>query len=399
MRGQLITIEGLDGAGKTTLADALVARCAVRRRDVVLLREPGGRRALRAHPRARQGPGAGGRPARRGAALRGGARPARGRARRAAARGGHVGAARPLRRLLAGLPGRGRGLGVEAVRASTTSPPAACAPTARCCCAPTRPRARRARPCRGEAPDRLEREDDAFFDAIAGAYDALAAAEPERFRVLDAGAEPRVRARAGGAGRSGLSGVRAHGRRAPLASVAVLGRRGAIALTCAAALVMPAAAHANAFDDALKEYRTTGAVDGCKHTAGGACAGQGADAQGHRADRARLPGAARRRRCEARQGLRQGRGEDQQHGDRRDPAGDHDDRPRAPPSRRRPRRRPRRARRSRRADARRRRPPAAPAPAPAPATATTSAAADDGAPVALVVVGALSSCCCSCCGR
>ena len=28
------------------------------------------------------------------------------------------------------------------------------------------------------------------FQAIAGAYDALAAAEPERFRVLDAGAEP-----------------------------------------------------------------------------------------------------------------------------------------------------------------------------------------------------------------
>ena len=45
---------------------------------------------------------------------------------------------------------------------------------------------------RGEAPDRLEREADAFFDAIAGAYDALAAAEPERFRVLDAGAEPAV---------------------------------------------------------------------------------------------------------------------------------------------------------------------------------------------------------------
>jgi cobalamin biosynthesis Mg chelatase CobN len=47
----------------------------------------------------------------------------------------------------------------------------------------------------------------------------------------------------------------------------VLGRRGAIALTCAAALVVPAAAHANAFDDALKEYQKTGAVDGCKHTA------------------------------------------------------------------------------------------------------------------------------------
>ena len=45
---------------------------------------------------------------------------------------------------------------------------------------------------RGEAPDRLEREADAFFDAIAGAYDALAAAEPERFRVIDAGSEPAV---------------------------------------------------------------------------------------------------------------------------------------------------------------------------------------------------------------
>jgi hypothetical protein len=47
----------------------------------------------------------------------------------------------------------------------------------------------------------------------------------------------------------------------------VLGRRGAIALTCAAALLVPAAAHANAFDDTLKEYTQTGAVDGCKHTA------------------------------------------------------------------------------------------------------------------------------------
>ena len=47
----------------------------------------------------------------------------------------------------------------------------------------------------------------------------------------------------------------------------VLGRRGAIALTCAAALVVPAVAHANAYDDTLKDYRTTGAVDGCKYTA------------------------------------------------------------------------------------------------------------------------------------
>jgi cobalamin biosynthesis Mg chelatase CobN len=47
----------------------------------------------------------------------------------------------------------------------------------------------------------------------------------------------------------------------------VLGRRGAIALACAAALVMPAAALANAYDDTLREYQKTGAVDGCKYTA------------------------------------------------------------------------------------------------------------------------------------
>ena len=191
MRGRLITIEGLDGSGKTTLADALVDALRSRRARRGAAARARRRRALRAHPRAGQGSGAGRRPARRGAALRRGPRAARGRARRARAGGGDVGAARPLRRLLAGLPGRrARAGGRGGAPRSTTSPPAACAPTARCCCAPT-PATRAARQAgRGEAPDRLEREDDAFFDAIAGAYDALAAAEPERFRVLDAGAEP-----------------------------------------------------------------------------------------------------------------------------------------------------------------------------------------------------------------
>jgi dTMP kinase len=43
---------------------------------------------------------------------------------------------------------------------------------------------------RGEAPDRLEREGDAFFEAVALAYDSLAAADAERFRVLDAALSP-----------------------------------------------------------------------------------------------------------------------------------------------------------------------------------------------------------------
>ena len=41
-RGRLITIEGLDGAGKTTLAASLEAALRARGIDVRLLREPGG---------------------------------------------------------------------------------------------------------------------------------------------------------------------------------------------------------------------------------------------------------------------------------------------------------------------------------------------------------------------
>ena len=44
-RGRLITIEGIDGAGKSTLASALVSALEDRGIDVTLLREPGGVRA------------------------------------------------------------------------------------------------------------------------------------------------------------------------------------------------------------------------------------------------------------------------------------------------------------------------------------------------------------------
>ena len=43
---------------------------------------------------------------------------------------------------------------------------------------------------RDEQPDRLEREDEEFFACIAAAYDELAAAEPQRIRVLDASFTP-----------------------------------------------------------------------------------------------------------------------------------------------------------------------------------------------------------------
>ena len=86
--------------------------------------------------------------------------------------------------------GVGRGLGVEAVRAINVFATGGLRPDRTLLLrADAATRAAR-QVARGEEPDRLEREDDAFFHAIAGAYDALAAAEPERIRVLDAASAP-----------------------------------------------------------------------------------------------------------------------------------------------------------------------------------------------------------------
>jgi dTMP kinase len=190
MGGRLITIEGLDGAGKTTLAGALAAALADRGVDVEVLREPGGVElserirtlvkdpALRVDPRAE-------------ALLY------------AAARAQLV-AERVVPLLEAGrwvlldrfvdsslaYQGSGRGLGVEAVRAINEFGTGGLHPD-RTLLLRVDARTRDARQAaRGEAPDRLEREDGSFFAAIGAAYDALAAAEPERVRVLDASAPP-----------------------------------------------------------------------------------------------------------------------------------------------------------------------------------------------------------------
>ena len=106
MRGRLVTIEGLDGAGKTTLADALAAALRARGPDVELLREPGGValaeriRALVKDPALEVDP--------RAEALLYAAARAQLVAERVAPllAAGALGAPGPLRRLLAGLPGR-----------------------------------------------------------------------------------------------------------------------------------------------------------------------------------------------------------------------------------------------------------------------------------------------------
>jgi dTMP kinase len=190
MRGRLITIEGLDGAGKTTLADRLVPALDARGVDVELLREPGGVelseriRTLVTDPALRVDP--------RAEALL-----------YAAARAQLV-AERVVPLLEAGrwvlldrfvdsslaYQGAGRALGVEAVRAINDFGTGGLVPDRTLLLRVDADTRDARRSVRGEAPDRLEREDDAFFAAIAAAYDALAAEDDGRIRVIDAGATP-----------------------------------------------------------------------------------------------------------------------------------------------------------------------------------------------------------------
>jgi dTMP kinase len=179
----LITVEGLDGAGKSTLVAGLAGAL-----EAVVLREPGGVelseriRALVADPALRVD-------ARAEALLF------------AAARAQLV--AEKLRPLLESgatvlldrfvdsslaYQGGGRGLGIEAIRALNDFGTGGLKPD-RTFLLRIDPAAGLAR-IAGREADRLESAGLEFFAAVARAYDELAAAEPDRFAVLDASQPP-----------------------------------------------------------------------------------------------------------------------------------------------------------------------------------------------------------------
>jgi dTMP kinase len=189
-RGRLITIEGIDGAGKSTLAHALTREITDRGQRVELLREPGGVevseriRALVKDPALAVAP--------RAEALL-----------YAAAR------AQLVQELLGPLleqgvlvlldrfvdsslsyQGAGRGLGVAQIAAINKFATGGLTPD-RTLLLRINPAAGRARQqTRALTPDRLERESDDFFATIATAYDQLAREEPGRIRPIDADQRP-----------------------------------------------------------------------------------------------------------------------------------------------------------------------------------------------------------------
>jgi dTMP kinase len=189
-RGRLITIEGLDGAGKTTLVARLSTALHERGRPVYVLREPGGVelseriRDLVKDPAMTISP--------RAEALL-----------FAAARAQLV--AEQLQPLLAAghwvlldrfvdsslaYQGAGRALGVPEIRALNAFATGGLSPdrTLLLRIAPEAGLARVAK--RPEETDRLEREAASFLQAVAAAYDELAASEPDRIAVIDATLAP-----------------------------------------------------------------------------------------------------------------------------------------------------------------------------------------------------------------
>jgi dTMP kinase len=189
-RGRLITIEGLDGAGKTTLATGLERVLRDRGVAVALLREPGGVqvseriRELVKDPSLAVGE-------RTEALLY------------AAARAQLVEEAlEPLLRQgtwvvldrfidsSLAYQGGGRDLGVEQIRAINEFATRGLHPD-RTLLLEVDPELGRSR-ARGrvEPLDRLEAERDEFFERVHATYLELADAEPDRIRKIDAGAPP-----------------------------------------------------------------------------------------------------------------------------------------------------------------------------------------------------------------
>jgi dTMP kinase len=189
-RGRLITIEGIDGAGKTTLAAGLLDALRARGIDAKLLREPGGVPAAEGIRRLVIDPDLHV-TARTEALLYAAARAqlVEQAIEPTLANGIWLLLDRYIDSSLA-YQGGGRELGIDAVRAINEFAIRTAWPdrTLLLMIDPALGRSRSR--SRSGAPDRLEREQDEFFERTVAAYLELSSQDPNRIREIDASLPP-----------------------------------------------------------------------------------------------------------------------------------------------------------------------------------------------------------------
>ncbi|MBO0768619.1 MAG: dTMP kinase [Solirubrobacterales bacterium] len=186
----LYSIEGIDGTGKSTLVAALGFELERRGVDALVLREPGGVETAERIRELVKDPGLA--VSDRTEALLYAAARAQlieERVRPALKAGRTVLLDRFVDSSLA-YQGGGRELGVDAIGALNRFATGGLVPD-RTLLLSLDPDVAAARAVsRGEAPDRLEQAGSEFYARVAEAYARLAAAEPDRIRVLDASGTP-----------------------------------------------------------------------------------------------------------------------------------------------------------------------------------------------------------------
>jgi dTMP kinase len=189
-RGTLITIEGVDGAGKSTLAEAIAMNLRRAGIPVEVLREPGGVELAERIRELLRDPTSS--PSARAEALLYAAARAQltsAKLEPLLAAGTHVLLDRFTDSSLA-YQGLGRELGVEEVRRLNEFATAGLEPDRTLYLSVSAASARQRQGARAEDPDRMEREDGDFFARVAAAYEQLARENPERIRTINADNAP-----------------------------------------------------------------------------------------------------------------------------------------------------------------------------------------------------------------
>jgi dTMP kinase len=187
VRGKFVTLEGVDGAGKSTHIDFIADSLGARGHHVVVTREPGGtdlaeqlRKAILQHPMQ---------PLAETLLLLAARADHVARVILPALEAGHWVVCDRFADATAAYQGAGKGVSLELIERLSAAVHPGLQPdrTLVFDCAYDVARQRLA--ASGKPLDRFEREDRAFFERVRAAYLARAQAEPARLRVIDAGRE------------------------------------------------------------------------------------------------------------------------------------------------------------------------------------------------------------------